>query len=186
MHRALKLGEIPALVDMFRLGAQRAAAAGFDAVELHAANGYLVDTFLQDGTTGAPTTTAGGVAGRPASAAAGRRVRRCVRRGPRRRAGLPSGNLGSISDSDPETTFGYFAERLSDLKIAYLHRHSNRASAEPRPSQRDRHRSPRHSYANTSPDRSSPPADSMASAPATSCGAGTQISSRSDDCSLQP
>jgi N-ethylmaleimide reductase len=120
MHRALKSGEIPALVDMFRLGAQRAEAAGFDGVELHGANGYLVDTFLQDGTNRRTDDYAGGGRARfPLQLAAafvdvfgadrvGVRVSR-------------SGTWGSISDSDPDTTFGYFAERLNDLKIAYLH-----------------------------------------------------------------
>jgi len=122
MHRALKLGEIPALVDMFRLGAQRAAAAGFDGVELHAANGYLVDTFLQDGTNRRTDDYGGGVGGRARFplelAAAFVDVFGADRVGVRV---SPSGTWGSISDSDPETTFGHFAERLSDLKIAYLH-----------------------------------------------------------------
>jgi hypothetical protein len=92
----------------------------------------------------------------------------------------PSGTWASISDSDPEPTFGYFAGRLSDLKVAYLHLIEPRVSgteslAEGQP--------PRHSYANISPDRSSPLADSMAAAPATSHGAKTRTSSRSGDCS---
>ena len=49
-HRALEPWEIPVLVESFRMAAVRAKEAGFDGVELHNANGYLVDTFLQDGT----------------------------------------------------------------------------------------------------------------------------------------
>jgi N-ethylmaleimide reductase len=49
-HRALELHEIPAIVESFRKAAVRAKEAGFDGVELHNANGYLADTFLQDGT----------------------------------------------------------------------------------------------------------------------------------------
>jgi 2,4-dienoyl-CoA reductase-like NADH-dependent reductase (Old Yellow Enzyme family) len=46
--RALELGEIPGIVDAYRLGAENALAAGFDGVEIHGANGYLLDQFLQD------------------------------------------------------------------------------------------------------------------------------------------
>jgi N-ethylmaleimide reductase len=49
-HRELMLNEIPTLIESFWRAAERAKNAGFDGVELHSANGYLVDTFLQDGT----------------------------------------------------------------------------------------------------------------------------------------
>ena len=49
MPRALLLSEISEIIEEFRLGAVRALAAGFDGVELHGANGYLPDQFLQDG-----------------------------------------------------------------------------------------------------------------------------------------
>jgi N-ethylmaleimide reductase len=48
-HRALEIAEITAIVEDYRKAADRAKAAGFDGVELHAANGYLIDQFLQDG-----------------------------------------------------------------------------------------------------------------------------------------
>src|SRR5260221_5322224 len=48
-HRALDISEIPGIVEDYRKAAERAKAAGFDGVELHAANGYLPDEFLQDG-----------------------------------------------------------------------------------------------------------------------------------------
>jgi N-ethylmaleimide reductase len=48
--RALETDEIPEIVAQFRAGAQHALEAGFDGVELHAANGYLIDQFLRDGT----------------------------------------------------------------------------------------------------------------------------------------
>ena len=48
--RALELSEIPGVIEAFRRGAQNAQAAGFDGVEIHGANGYLLDQFLQDGT----------------------------------------------------------------------------------------------------------------------------------------
>ena len=48
-HRALDIAEIPGIVEDYRKAAERAKAAGFDGVELHAANGYLPNQFLQDG-----------------------------------------------------------------------------------------------------------------------------------------
>src|SRR5208282_4403350 len=48
-HRALGIKEISGIVEDYRKAAERAKAAGFDGVELHAANGYLPDEFLQDG-----------------------------------------------------------------------------------------------------------------------------------------
>ena len=48
--RALETDELPGIVEAFRKGADNALAAGFDAVEIHGANGYLLDQFLQDGT----------------------------------------------------------------------------------------------------------------------------------------
>ena len=48
--RALETDEIPGIVEAFRRGAENAKAAGFDGVEIHGANGYLLDQFLQDGT----------------------------------------------------------------------------------------------------------------------------------------
>jgi 2,4-dienoyl-CoA reductase-like NADH-dependent reductase (Old Yellow Enzyme family) len=50
MPRALALEEIPGIIEEFRAGAERALHAGFDGVEIHGANGYLPDQFLQDGT----------------------------------------------------------------------------------------------------------------------------------------
>src|SRR6202023_3198538 len=47
--RALALAELPGIVEQFRKGAENAKAAGFDGVELHGANGYLLDQFLRDG-----------------------------------------------------------------------------------------------------------------------------------------
>jgi N-ethylmaleimide reductase len=48
-HRALDIAEIPGIVEDYRKAAERAKSAGFDGVELHAANGYLREQFLQDG-----------------------------------------------------------------------------------------------------------------------------------------
>jgi len=121
-HRALALEEIPALVASFREAAVRAREAGFDGVELHSANGYLADTFLQDGTNRRTDAYGGTVEKRArfplelvdafASVWGADRVGVRV---------SPSGRWGAISDSNPEATFGYFAERLNTYGLAYLH-----------------------------------------------------------------
>jgi N-ethylmaleimide reductase len=121
-HRALDLQEIPGIVDDFRMAAQRARDAGFDGVELHGANGYLVDQFIQDGTNKRTDAYGGPIQNRV------RFLRECVEAlisvWEADRVGVrisPSGEWGGISDSDPQATFGHVAKVLDDYKIAYLH-----------------------------------------------------------------
>jgi N-ethylmaleimide reductase len=117
-----RLDEIPPLVESFRLAAVRAKEAGFDGVELHNANGYLADTFLQDGTNKRTDAYGGTIEKRT-------RFAREVIEGMitvwgAKRIGVrvsPSGQWGAISDSDPQATFGYFAECLNAYGLAYLH-----------------------------------------------------------------
>jgi N-ethylmaleimide reductase len=121
-HRAVGRDEIPSLVDSFRRAATRAADAGFDGIELHAANGYLVDTFLQDGTNQRTDDYGGDIAGRARFPL--QLVGAFIDVFGADRVGVrvsPSGTWGSISDSNPESTFGFFADRLTELHIAYLH-----------------------------------------------------------------
>jgi N-ethylmaleimide reductase len=59
LHRTLEIEEIPGITDEFRRGAERAKAADFDGVEIHGANGYLLDQFLQVGTTNVPMPMVG-------------------------------------------------------------------------------------------------------------------------------
>jgi len=121
-HRALRADEIPLLVDSFRRGTTRAKAAGFDGIELHSANGYLVDTFLQDGTNKRTDAYGGSIENRarfPLELAEA-----LIDVWGADRVGVrvsPSGQWGAISDSDPEATFGSFAERLNRYGLAYLH-----------------------------------------------------------------
>jgi N-ethylmaleimide reductase len=63
-HRALDIAEIPAIIGDYRQAAARAKAAGFDGVELHAANGYLPDQFLQDGSNRRTDAYGGSIANR--------------------------------------------------------------------------------------------------------------------------
>ncbi|MGF6779203.1 alkene reductase [Paraburkholderia sp. GAS334] len=122
LHRALELHEIPAIVESFRKAAVRAKEAGFDGVELHNANGYLADTFLQDGTNKRTDAYGGTVEKRARFSLeivdAFGSVWGADRVGVRV---SPSGRWGAISDSNPEATFGYFAERLNAYGLAYLH-----------------------------------------------------------------
>lgn len=121
-HRALEIGEIPGIVEEFRIAAKRAKDAGFDGVELHGANGYLVDQFIQDGTNKRTDAYGGPIENRV------RFLRECVEAlisvwGPDK-VGVrlsPSGEWGGISDSDPEATFTHVAKVLDSYGIAYLH-----------------------------------------------------------------
>jgi N-ethylmaleimide reductase len=121
-HRALDIAEIPALIRSFRESASLALDAGFDGVELHNANGYLADTFLQDGTN-KRTDAYGGTREKRARFSL-EVVEAMASIWGANRVGVrvsPSGQWGSIADSDPEATFGYFAERLNTYGLAYLH-----------------------------------------------------------------
>ena len=121
-NRALEIGEIPGIVEEFRRAAERAKRAGFDGVEIHGANGYLVDQFLQDGTNRRTDRYGGPVENRARFLL---EVTDAVTSvwGPHRvgvRLG-PSGSWASMSDSDPQKTFGYAAEQLNRFDLAYLH-----------------------------------------------------------------
>jgi N-ethylmaleimide reductase len=120
--RALTVDEIPRMVEQFRIGAANALAAGFDGVEIHAANGYLPDQFLRDGTNRRTDAFGGSVQNRA------RFLLDVVRSvigvwGPDR-VGVrlsPSGTYNDMTDSDPLNTFGYAIGKLDQLGILYVH-----------------------------------------------------------------
>jgi N-ethylmaleimide reductase len=121
-HRALTLKEIPFVVDEFRVAGRRALDAGFDGVEVHGANGYLVYEFIQDGTNKRTDAYGGSIENRA------RFLREVVEAlipvWGADRIGVrisPSGEWGGISDTSPEATFSYVAKMLDGYKIAYLH-----------------------------------------------------------------
>lgn len=121
-HRALGIDEIPGIVEDFRAAAQRAKDAGFDGVELHAANGYLVDQFIQDGTNQRSDSYGGPIQNRVRFLR--ETLEALISVWGAERVGVrisPSGEWGGISDSDPEATFSYVARVLDSYKIAYLH-----------------------------------------------------------------
>jgi len=122
MPRALELHEMVTLVDEFALAARNARSAGFDGVELHGANGYLLDQFIRDGSNRRTDAYGGSAANRARlpleiAAAVGEVF------GPER-VGYrisPGFSMYSMSDSNPSETFGVLAEGLSALGIGYLH-----------------------------------------------------------------
>jgi N-ethylmaleimide reductase len=122
MPRALALHEIPAIIEEFRSGAERALRAGFDGVEIHGANGYLPDQFLQDGTNKRTDEYGGPIENRARFMLEVTQAAISVWGADRVGVRIaPSGTYGSMSDSDPAATFGYLTTQLDRLCIAYLH-----------------------------------------------------------------
>ena len=120
--RALKLDEIPGVVDQYRTAAQYALAAGFDGVEIHAANGYLIDQFLRDGTNHRTDRYGGSLANRVRFLLEVTEAVTEVWGADRVGARIsPVGAFNDMSDSDPETTFNYAAGQLNRFELAYLH-----------------------------------------------------------------
>lgn len=119
--RALELSEIPGIVEAYRQGAENAKKAGFDGVELHGANGYLLDQFLESGTNHRTDAYGGSVENRArllldvvdASISVWGPGRVGVHLSPR-------GASHDIQDADPVATFGYVAKALGERRIAFL------------------------------------------------------------------
>lgn len=121
--RALERDEIPGLVAAFADAAKRAVFdAGLDGVEVHGANGYLIDQFLRDGTNHRTDAYGGPVANRARFLLeVTEAVVKAVGAG---RVGVrlsPNGTFNDIRDSDPAATFGYAVEALNPFGLAYLH-----------------------------------------------------------------
>jgi N-ethylmaleimide reductase len=120
--RALTIEEIPYLVGQYERAARNAQAADFDGVEIHAANGYLLDQFIETGTNRRTDSYGGPVENRTQLLFEVAEALIPIW-GPDR-IGVrlsPLGKLNDIHDDNPETTFGAIAERLSDYGFAYLH-----------------------------------------------------------------
>lgn len=128
--RALELGEIAGVVDQFRAAAVLAKRAGFDGVEIHGANGYLIDQFLRDGSNQRTDRYGGPIENRVrillevVDAVSG--VYGADRVGVRISPLFPM--LG-MHDSAPESTFRYVAAALSVYDLAYLHVFEDRSGA---------------------------------------------------------
>ena len=120
--RALSEAEVAEMVQAFRRAAERGLTAGFDGVEIHGANGYLIDQFLQDGSNHRTDAYGGTIEKRARflldivreTIAVWGSDRVAVRLG-------PSGHFGNMKDSDPTALFTYVAQQLDPLNLAYLH-----------------------------------------------------------------
>ena len=120
--RALETREIADVVEQFRAAARNALAAGFDGVEVHAANGYLLDQFLRDGVNRRTEAYGGPVENRVRLllevTEAVTEVWGAERVGVRL---SPIASFNSMSDSQPDSTFGHAARALRRFGLAYLH-----------------------------------------------------------------
>lgn len=119
--RALALHEIPQLLDDYAMAAGLAMSAGFDGVEIHAANGYLIDQFLRDGSNHRDDDYGGSIENRVRLL---RQVTHAVTDivGPER-TGVrlsPNGEAQGVNDSDPVPLFTAAAEALAEIGIAFL------------------------------------------------------------------
>jgi N-ethylmaleimide reductase len=119
---ALTLSEIKETIQQYGRAAQNAKEAGFDGVEIHGANGYLIDQFLQDGTNQRTDEYGGSVENRVRFL---EEVTRAVIAvwGPER-VGVrlsPNGSFNDMSDSNPEATFSQAVRVLDRLGVVYLH-----------------------------------------------------------------
>jgi N-ethylmaleimide reductase len=120
--RALQIEEMPYLVRQYFRGARNAMAAGFDGVEVHGANGYLLEQFLTSGTNRRDDAYGGPVEHRAQLLMDV--VGTVIEVWGSDRVGVrlsPLSTFNDINDDDPETTFGYAAEKLNDYDLAYLH-----------------------------------------------------------------
>jgi len=120
--RALDTGEIPGVVAAYAAAARHTQEAGFDGVEIHAANGYLLDQFLRDGTNTRTDAYGGSVANRM------RLLEEVVTAvtavWPAGRVGVrlsPENRFNDIQDSQPQATFNAVADMLGGHGLAYLH-----------------------------------------------------------------
>ena len=122
MPRALALDEIPALIDSYRRAAVNAREAGFDGVEVHAANGYLLDQFLRDRSNQRTDAYGGSIEHRTRLLFEVTEAIAAEIGGGRTGVRLsPLTSTGDIADSQPQALFNHAVERLATLTLAYLH-----------------------------------------------------------------
>ncbi len=119
--RALETAEIAGIVAAYRKGAENARRAGFDGVEIHGANGYLLDQFLQDSTNKRTDAYGGSVENRARLLLEVTDAAITVWGAGRVGVHLaPRGDAHTMGDSDPLGTFGYVAEQLGKRGIAFI------------------------------------------------------------------
>ena len=119
---ALTLAELPGIVADYAMAAQNAKGAAFDGVEIHAANGYLLDQFLRDGTNRRDDSYGGDIANRMRLLV--EVVEATIAVWGDHRVGVrlsPENSFNDIKDSRPQQTFNAVAKKLSEYPLAYLH-----------------------------------------------------------------
>ena len=120
--RALDLGEIPGIIDNFKRASANALAAGFDGVEIHGANGYLLDQFAKDGANKRTDAYGGTIENRA-------RLMLEVSKAVASEAGAdrtgirisPVTPANDVSDSNPQPLFDHIVDQLNALKLVYIH-----------------------------------------------------------------
>lgn len=120
--RALETSEIPQIIEQYYQAALKAKAAGFDGIEVHAGNGFLLDQFLRDGTNRRTDAYGGSVENR--SRLLLEIIDALIPVWGADRIGVrvaPLSTYGDIRDSDPEALYGYLVEQLDAFGLAYLH-----------------------------------------------------------------
>lgn len=120
--RELNASEIPAIVEDYKQAARRAKEAGFDGVEIHAANGYLLDQFLQSRTNKRSDEYGGSLEGR--FRILQEIVTAVTEVWPANRVSVrlsPNGNFNDMGSEDYRETFTYVARQLDKVDLAFLH-----------------------------------------------------------------
>ena len=120
--RALDLNEIPSIVEQYRQAAINAKQAGFDGVEIHAANGYLLDQFLKDGTNKRNDIYGGSIENRTRLVLEVVQSITDVWGG--NRVGIrisPTGTFNSMSETNPQALYNYLVKKLNQFNLAYIH-----------------------------------------------------------------
>ncbi|MBA2126911.1 alkene reductase [Hyphomicrobium methylovorum] len=119
--RALEIDELPGIIAEYRRGAENAKRAGFDGVEVHGANGYLLDQFLQDSTNKRTDAYGGPIENRARLMLEA--VDAAIAVWGADRVGLhlaPRGDTHDMGDNDPLATFGYVAEQVGRRGLAFI------------------------------------------------------------------
>lgn len=120
--RALETDEMPGIVGDYRAAAERAKAAGFDGIEVHSANGYLLDTFLQSRTNHRTDAYGGSIENR--YRLLGEVLNAVTEVFPANRVGVrlsPNGVFNDMGSPDFREQFTYVAQQLNAVGLAYLH-----------------------------------------------------------------
>lgn len=122
LPRSLETDEITGIVEAYRQGAINAKAAGFDGVEIHAANGYLLEQFLKDGTNKRTDRYGGNFENRSRIVLEVTKAVTDVWGGDRVGIRLsPTGTFNSMTESEPQALYNYLVEQLNPFNLAYIH-----------------------------------------------------------------